>query len=163
MLRSIGIALAFVITLQSVTWAQGDPGANDRETIIQAIERWENAWKTKDAELAARDYTEDADWTNAFGMRRLGRESIEALLTDIFKMPTVMAGSTQYEFHDLKFLGPRIALLRSRSIRTGQQLPDGTTQPPRRINHLRVFVKRGDRWLIVSHLISDERTPGKER
>ena len=163
MLRSIGIALAFAITSQSVAWAEGDPAAADREAIMQAIERWENAWKTKDAELAARDYTEDADWTNAFGMRRLGRESIEALLAEIFKMPTVMAGSTQYEYHDLKSLGPRIALLRSRAIRTGQQLDDGTTEQPRRINHLRVFAKRGNNWWIVSHLISDERTPGKER
>lgn len=163
MLRSIGIVLTFLITLQSVAWTQGDPAADDRKAILQTIERWENAWKIKDAELAARDYTEDADWTNAFGMRRLGRESIEAKLVDIFKMPTVMAGSTQYEYHDLKFLSPQTALLRSRSIRTGQQLPDGITQPPRRINHLRVFVKRGDRWLIVSHLISDERTPGKAR
>ena len=96
MLRSIGIALAFAITSQSVAWAEGDPAAADREAIMQAIERWENAWKTKNAELAARDYSEDADWTNAFGMRRLGRESIESLLADIFKMPTVMAGSTQY-------------------------------------------------------------------
>lgn len=60
-------------------------------------------------------------------------------------MPTVMAGDTDYEYHDLRFLNPGTALLRSRAIRTG----------------LRVFVQRHGRWQIVSHLIADERTPGQ--
>ena len=117
----------------------------------------------KDAGLAAQDYSDDADWTNAFGMRRIGREEIQKLLEEVFQLPFVMAGSTRYEYHDFKYVEPATVLLRSRAIRTNQQLADGETEPPRRINHLRVFSKRGERWVIVSHLIADERTPGKPR
>ena len=157
------LLLVTMIGVVPVVWAQSDANETDRTAILQAIERWEMGWKTKDAKLAARDYADDADWTNAFGNRQVGRKNIEELLVRIFNMPTVMAGSTEYEYHDVKVVNPRTVLLRSKSIRTGQQLPDGTTQPPRRINHLRVFVKDGDRWLIVSHLIADERTPGQPR
>lgn len=135
----------------------------DSAAIMKAIANWERAWEMGDPELAARDYAEDADWTNAFGMRRLGRDSIRALLSEVFQLPFVMAGQTEYEYHDLRFLGESVALLRSRAIRGDQQLPDGRVEEPRRINHLRVFVKRDGRWLIVSHLIGDERAPGEPR
>ncbi len=96
-------------------------------------------------------------------MRRVGRDSIEALLTTVFKLPFVTAGVTTYEYHDLRLVGAGVAILRSRAVRTGQQLPDGTVEAPRRINHLRVFVRQDGRWEIVSHLIGDERTPGRAR
>lgn len=137
--------------------------AADSARIFEAMENWEHAWQARDAALAVRDYTVDADWTNAFGMRRIGRDSIRTLLDEVFDLPFVMAGETEYEYHDLRFLGPDVALLRSRAIRAGQQLPDGTVEEDRRINHLRVFVRSDGGWAITSHLIGDERTPGRPR
>jgi uncharacterized protein (TIGR02246 family) len=143
--------------------AQVRGSAADSAAIVAAIDRWERAWRTRDAALAAQDYSNDADWTNAFGMRRHGRNSIQALLAQVFTGAAVMAGQTRYQYHDLSFVNPDVALLRSRAIRTGQQLPNGHTEAPRHINHLRVFVKHAGRWLILSHLIADERTPGQPR
>ncbi|MEZ4376904.1 MAG: SgcJ/EcaC family oxidoreductase [Gemmatimonadales bacterium] len=137
--------------------------AGDSTAILAAVERWERGWATKEAALASQDYAADADWTNAFGMRRIGRPAIHELLTEVFTLPFVMAGDTEYEYHDLQVLSPQVVLLRSRAIRTGQQLPDGTVEEPRRTNHLRVFAKRDGGWRIVSHLIGDERTPGEPR
>jgi len=154
---------ALLFSGTSVAGAQSSPSAADSAAILGAIANWERAWTIQDPELAARDYAADADWTNAFGARQLGRDSIEARLTQIFQLPFVTAGSTQYEYHDLRFLGRDVALVRSRSLRAGQQLADGRVQETRRINHLRVFIKRDGRWLIVSHLIGDERTPGQPR
>lgn len=135
----------------------------DSATIFAAMERWEEGWRIEDAALASQDYSSDADWTNAFGMRRIGRAAIHELLGEVFEMATVMAGDTEYEYHDMTPLGSNVILLRSRAIRTGQQLPDGTVEEPRRTNHLRVFERRSGTWLIVSHLIGDERTPGQPR
>ncbi|MGE0555230.1 MAG: SgcJ/EcaC family oxidoreductase [Gemmatimonadales bacterium] len=143
--------------------AQADQRAADSASIVGVVANWERAWTELDATLAAQDYAADADWTNAFGMRRIGRDSIEALLTTVFQLPFVVAGSTEYEYHDLRFLAEDVAVLRSRAIRTGQELPDGTVEEPRRINHLRVLVRREGRWQIASHLIGDERTPGNRR
>ena len=53
-----------------------------REAAAQAIERaydnWYRGWETKDHELAARDYSDDAIWVNAFGMKRVGRAAAKA-------------------------------------------------------------------------------------
>ena len=137
--------------------------AADSAAVFAAMERWEEAWRVRDARLASVDYSSDADWTNAFGMRRIGRAAIEELLEEVFDLPFVMAGDTDYEYHDLTALSSDVVLLRSRAIRTGQQLPDGTVEEPRRTNHLRVYERRSGEWRIVSHLIGDERTPGQAR
>lgn len=157
------LAATFLLSGPAIASAQVAPTAADSAEIFEAIANWERAWQVQDASLAAQDYTADADWTNAFGMRRIGRDSIQSLLEEVFDLPFVMAGNTEYEYHDLRLLGSDVAVLRSRAIRAGQQLPDGTVQEDRRINHLRVFVKRGGRWAITSHLIGDERTPGRPR
>ena len=157
------IAAILLLCAPLAAGAQGRLTGPDSTEIVAAVQNWERAWAIRDAELASRDYTTDADWTNAFGMRRIGREEIHALLSDVFKLPFVMAGDTDYEYHDLRALSNDVALLRSRAIRTGQQLPDGTVEEPRRTNHLRVFVRSGDGWAISSHLIGDERTPGQVR
>jgi uncharacterized protein (TIGR02246 family) len=143
--------------------AQATAGPADSTAIMQALENWERAWEVHDPELAASDYSDDADWTNAFGMRRIGRAQIKTLLTEVFELPFVMAGRTAYEYHDLRFLSSETALLRSRALREGQELPDGTVEETRRTNHLRVFEKRAGAWIIISHLIGDERTPGQPR
>ena len=161
------LALAALAGLLLFLPARGDAQASipatDSAAILATVERWERAWEIKDASLAAQDYAATADFTNAFGMRRVGHAAILELLTEVFSLPFVMAGSTKYEYHDFMSLSPSIVLLRSRAIRTGQQLPDGTVEEPRKTSHLRVFRREDGAWRIVSHLIGDERTPGAPR
>lgn len=162
-MRFCALAAFLLLASPPGVLAQGRLTETDSTEIFAVIENWERAWALRDPELASRDYTDDADWTNAFGMRRIGRESIHDLLVDVFELPFVMAGDTDYEYHDLRALSNEVVLVRSRAIRTGQQRPDGTVEEPRRTNHLRVFVRSEDRWAISSHLIGDERTPGEPR
>lgn len=157
------IALVLLASGAAPAQSQSVLSSADSAQILEAMENWEEGWRERNAELAACDYAEDADWTNAFGMRRIGRAQIQSLLEYGFGLDFVMAGETEYQYHDLRLVGEGVALLRSRSIRTGQQFSDGTIMAPRRVNHLRVFVKRDGRWLITSHLIGDERTPGEPR
>ena len=161
-MKSCLVALFLLAAPVSAT-AQGFGTSVDSTSIFTALENWEAAWEVRDPVLAARDYSDDADWTNAFGMRRIGKADIEELLVNVFELPFVMAGRTNYEYHDLRFMTPTIALMRSRALREGQQLPDGTVEDTRRTNHLRVFEKRSGTWYVVSHLIGDERTPGQAR
>ena len=156
-------ALCSVVLLCTLALEAEAQVAADSAAIMQAVSRWERAWESHDPKLAARDYAADADWTNAFGMRRIGRAEIETLLVEVFSLPFVMAGNTRYEYHDLRFLAPGVATVRSLALREGQQAPDGTVEPTRRTNHLRVFERRDNAWVIVSHLIGDERTPGPPR
>ena len=150
------IALIF-LTMMVLSPAARAQDEKDRAAIEAALSNWLAAWETKDPALAARDYSADADWTNAFGMTRRGREEIEALLTEVFGLPFVMAGDTVYPPPEIRFLTETIALVRTEARREGQMTSDGESLGVRRTTHLRVFEKRKDEWLIVSHLISDAR------
>jgi len=131
--------------------------ASDRLAIEHAIENWNSAWDAKAAKLAAQDYSDDADWTNAFGMSRVGRAEIEKLLAEVFSLPFVMAGNSETADQNIRFVKPDLALVLTRVQRKGQLNPAGQDIGQRHTSHLRVFEKRGDKWLIISHLISDAR------
>ncbi len=144
--------LLLVVVWPFNSWAQSDA---DRDAILKTFDSWNEAWARVDADLAVRDYSEDTDWTNAFGDRFEGRQALRDGLARIFSLGFVMAGtSAENEFTDIDFLSSDIAIVRSKLIRTGQQTSSGELMPDRHINHLRVYQKRDGRWLIVSHMIS---------
>lgn len=129
--------------------------AGDRAAILATLDSWNAGWATADAALAVEDYAADADWTNAFGDRFQGREALREGLEFIFGLGFVMAGtSSGNEYADVTFLTPDVALLRSKLVRTGQQRSTGAPMADRHVHHLRVLERRGGRWQIVSHLIS---------
>lgn len=129
----------------------------DKAEIERAIENWNTAWKIRDPRLAAQDYSDNADWTNAFGMSRVGRAEIESVLTEVFKLPFVMAGDSGTVAQDIRFIGTDHAVVSTRVERLGQRNPAGQDIGQRRTSHLRVFEKNDGIWQIISHLISDAR------
>lgn len=153
----IALLLLLVLLGTANVQAAATPQAIDQAAIEAAIENWNLAWKTKDPKLAAQDYSDDADWTNAFGMSRVGRVEIEKLLTEVFALPFVMAGDSETVDQDIRFVKPDLALVLTRVQRKGQLNPEGQDIGQRRTSHLRVFAKTDGRWRIVSHLISDAR------
>lgn len=148
----IGVALLSVVSLAQVKTTK-----SDQSLIEQVVENWNRAWQTKDAKLAAQDYSDDADWTNAFGMKRKGRAEIEKILGEVFALPFVMAGQSETANQSIRFIKPDVALVITRVERAGQRTPSGAELGTRQTSHLRVLMKSGGRWRIVSHLISDAR------
>lgn len=129
----------------------------DEAAILKTFDSWNQGWMEGNAELAVQDYAEDTDWTNAFGDRFQSKQSLQDGLEHIFSLGFVMAGnSAGNEYADVTFLSADIAMVRSKLVRVGQETSTGETMPDRHINHLRVLERRGDRWLIVSHLIAQE-------
>jgi len=151
------IQIGLAIILFGVTPAHAQTPENDQALIEQAIDRWYRAWEIEDPKLAAQDYTEDADWTNAFGMSRKGRAEIENQLTEVFAMSFVMSGQSRIVDQSVRFLGQDVALVTTSVERSGQKSPSGESIGVRHTNHLRVFTKSKGNWKIVSHLISDAR------
>ena len=138
--------------------AQARPAAPDSAAIEAALERWYRAWELRDAALGARDYADDAAWTNAFGMARRGRAEIEATLREVFALPFVVAGESRPTAQTIRWLRPDVALVVSRVERVGQQTPQGVPLGTRQTTHHRVFVRdAAGAWRIASHLISDAR------
>ena len=128
----------------------------DRIEINEKIGDWNKAWKIKDASLAAKWYSDDADFTNAFGFSMIGNNNIESYLTRVFKMDFVMAGNSEQTWIKLKYIAKNTILAISTIERKGQKLSDGKELGPRSTSHHRLFYKK-DSWKIVAHLISDAR------
>jgi uncharacterized protein (TIGR02246 family) len=131
--------------------------AEDERAIGQIYDNWYTAWEKKDYKLAAQDYTDDAIWVNAFGMKQVGRANIEKTLERVFGMDFVMAGESKTVEKTVRFIKPDVAVVSSRVERAGQETPSGEKMKARQTSHLRVFVKSGGKWRIVNHLISDAR------
>lgn len=151
--------LSILLLLWFPDVARAGPPATATEAIEAAIQQWNAGWKAKDAKLAAAAYSDDADWTNAFGFHKRGRAAIEAFLAEVFQLPFVMAASSDVAEQEIRLVSDDVALVRTRVERTGQLTPDGKPLGTRHTHHLRVFARRADKWLIVSHLISDARDP----
>lgn len=147
----IGMALLSAVSLARVTTS------SDQALIEQVIENWNRAWQTKDAKLGAQDYTDDADWTNAFGMKKKGRAEIEKILAEVFSLPFVVSGQSKTAEQSVRFIKPDVALAVTRVERAGQRTPSGAELGTRHTSHLRVLIKSEGRWRIISHLISDAR------
>ena len=153
-IAAIGVCILAVCPI----FAQERSG-NDQPAIEQIIEHWNLGWQTKNANLASQDYSNDADWTNAFGMKRKGQAEIQKFLTEVFSLPFVMAGESKTVEQSIRFVRPDVAFAVTRVERVGQRTPTGDTMAARQTSHLRLFVKSGAAWKIVSHLVSDARDP----
>jgi uncharacterized protein (TIGR02246 family) len=145
------------MALSAVSVAQVTPSKSDELLIEQVIENWNKAWQTKDAKLAAQDYSDDADWTNAFGMKKKGRAEIEKILAEVFSLPFVVAGQSKTVEQSVRSIKPDVALVVTRVERAGQRTPSGSELGIRQTTHLRVLMKSEGRWKVISHLISDAR------
>lgn len=146
------LLLILLLSISPPGLAQSDA---DSAAILKAFDSWNLGWAERDADLAVSDYADDVDWTNAFGDRFQGKDALLQGLQRIFSLDFVMSGNADgNEFTDLRFISPDVAVVRSKLLRKGQMTSVGDLMPDRHINHLRVFTRRGERWLIVSHLIS---------
>jgi uncharacterized protein (TIGR02246 family) len=161
-MKKVLMSLATIILVANCTALGQTKNSKDDQLLIeQAIDNWNTAWQTKDSKLAAQDYSDDADWTNAFGMKRKGRAEIEKILAEVFALPFVMAGQSRTVEQSVRFIKPDVALVVTRVERLGQRVASGAELGTRQTSHLRAFVKSNGRWKITSHLISDARDTGR--
>ena len=160
-MKRITVVFALAL-LSSVAVAQGIT-PREKGAVEQVIENWNRAWQTKDAKLAAQDYSDDADWTNAFGMKKKGRVEIEKFLTEVFSLSFVMAAQSKTIEQSVTFIKPDVALVVTRVERVGQRTSSGEELGTRQTSHLRVLVKTQGTWKITAHLISDARDPERSK
>jgi len=147
----------FSICLFILTGDASAQQAKDSTIIESMIDDWNTSWNTKDYQLAAKWYSDDARFTNAFGHVRNGRTEVEALLKEVFSLAFVMAGKSEVVSQTQQRLSADVILVNTIVERKGQTMPDGTTIDKRQTHHLRVFNRQKGGWKIVSHLISDSR------
>ena len=153
------LAIAVVASAQTKTEKSAPSKNADDEKAIQAMLAVSGkGWMTKDAKLASSVYTEDAQWMNAFGIRKNGRAEIEGQLTWLFAHPGEKnSKSSSFRDFSIKFLRPDVAVVHFYLELTGQMSDSGKEMPKRKIHTTRIAVKENGKWLIANEVIMDER------
>ena len=100
--------------VSSITIAQ-NISKNDSIQIVEKVEDWNKAWKIKDANLAAKWYSDDSEFTNAFGFGMIGKSAINEYLLRVFKMDFVMAGNSEQTSLKKMVIG-RLSLISFRTL-----------------------------------------------
>ena len=159
-MKTVATLLIFVISIQNALTQTISEA--DSITITTKINDWNQAWKSKDPKLAAKWYSSDADFTNAFGFNMIGSTAIEEYLTRVFNMDFVMAGDSEQTSIKLRWVSDNSILAISTISRKGQLLSDGSELGDRVTTHHRLF-KRDTDWRIIAHLISDARSIGSNK
>src|ERR1700761_2193203 len=117
------------------------------------------AFDDRDAEPLLRVYSEDADWVNAFGTVKRGRDGIVEYLRGLFADSNSnrgeLAGPPETSF---RVLTPEVVLVSAHLQVKGQGLVGGGTLDRDNFS-LRALQRQGDgSWLIVSEMFQDANT-----
>lgn len=131
--------------------------AKDSAEITAKIMDWNKAWEVKDASLAAKWYSKNAEWTNAFGHRKTGKIEIEKFLTEVFSLSNVMSGVSSIKENAYIMITGEVVLVRTEIERKGQKINTGEEMETRNTIHHRIFKRINGQWFIVAHLIADAR------
>jgi uncharacterized protein (TIGR02246 family) len=131
----------------------------DQEAIGKTLLTLLKAFDDRDAEPLRGVYSDDADWVNAFGTVKRGRDDIVEYLTGLFADDNfnrgALAGPPETSF---KVLTPEVVLVSAHLQVKGQGLVGGGTLDRDNFS-LRALQRQDDgSWLIVSEMFQDANT-----
>lgn len=132
--------------------------SNDEEAIENVLRTLAKGFGEQDTTGLAKLYAEDADWTNAFGTTRHGRDAICAYLEKLFADPHFTQGKLHGEPDgSIRFLRDDVAVAKTYIERAHQETVEGDKLPIRRNYSLKVVTKEDGRWVIASEMYMDAR------
>jgi uncharacterized protein (TIGR02246 family) len=129
----------------------------DQEAIGATLISLMTGFRERDAEQLVGIYSSDADWVNAFGTVKRGREEIVQYLRGLFSDDNFNAGTLKAPPEtSLRVLTPEVVLVSAHLQVEGQRLVGGGEIEERDNYSLRVLQRQGDgTWLIVSEMYND--------
>lgn len=130
--------------------------AEDESAIRAIVNHWQQSWESFDASILAGDYTEDADWLNAFGIRLKGGAKIVDFVSKVVKRPTVQGRHTTWGEPTVRFLRPDVALASRDYTTVGHKTLNGQEMPERKTHSTWILTKDGGKWRIASQVICDD-------
>ena len=131
----------------------------DQEAIGKTLLTLLKAFDDRDAEPLLSVYSDDADWVNAFGTVKRGRDDIVEYLHGLFDDENFnrgeLAGPPETSF---KVLTPEVVVVSAHLVVKGQGLVGGGTIDRDNFS-VRVLQRQSDgSWLIVSEMFQDANT-----
>jgi len=131
----------------------------DQEAIGKTLLTLLKAFDDRNAEPLLSVYSDDADWVNAFGTVKRGRDDIVEYLRGLFDDENFnrgeLAGPPETSF---KVLTPEVVVVSAHLVVKGQGLVGGGTIDRDNFS-VRVLQRQPDgSWLIVSEMFQDANT-----
>jgi len=130
----------------------------DEKAIKQIVENWIVGWESCDSQLAIEGFAEDADWMNAFGIKKNGREELKEFLDWVFSLQNAKERKNSETITLIRFIRPDVALVYADFHVEKQRYLNGEEMADRIGHDIRVMVKENDKWKITSMFIMDEKS-----
>ncbi len=151
MLRGGFLCFAFLwpaAILSAFGQAAQQAQAADEQAIHGVMDSFMDAWNHHDAKAWAALFTEDADFTNVFGVGASGRSDIEQFHATVFA--TIFKDSHQkYTGIKIRFIRPDVVAVDVHWEMTGSTGPAGNPVPLRQGLLNFTMTKSQDKWQIA--------------
>ncbi|HTZ16357.1 MAG TPA: SgcJ/EcaC family oxidoreductase [Mycobacterium sp.] len=136
-----------------------DLPSDDQQAIGKTLLTLLTSFRDRDAEALRAVYSDDADWVNAFGTVRRGREEIVDYLRGLFADDNFNRGEPEGPPEtSFRVLTPEVVLVSAHLRIKGQGLVGGGTLDRDNFS-LRAVQRQADgSWLIVSEMFQDANT-----
>jgi uncharacterized protein (TIGR02246 family) len=136
-----------------------DLPTDDQQAIGKTLLTLLKAFRDRDAEALHTVYSDDADWVNAFGTVKRGREDILDYLRGLFADDNFNRGEPEGPPEtSFRVLTPEVVLVSAHLRIKGQRLVGGGTLDRDNFS-LRALQRRADgSWVIVSEMFQDANT-----
>jgi uncharacterized protein (TIGR02246 family) len=132
---------------------------DDQQAIGKTLLTLLASFRNRDAEALHAVYSDDADWVNAFGTVKRGREAIVGYLTGLFADDNFNRGQPEGPPEtSFRALTPEVVLVSAHLRIKGQGVVGGGTLDRDNFS-LRALQRQADgSWLIVSEMLQDANT-----
>jgi uncharacterized protein (TIGR02246 family) len=129
----------------------------DQDAIVTNLLALSSGFQARDVNQLAGIYSADADWVNAFGTVKKGRDEILSYLRGLFADENFNAGNLEAPPEvAIRVLTPEVVLVSAHIRVAGQKLIGGGAISERDNHSLRVLHRQPDgAWPIVSEMYND--------
>lgn len=152
------IIFALTMTLTSTGQTSGTANARSEALIKQTLSAFIEAWNRHDAKAFSNLFTNDADFTNVFGVSASSRKAIEDFHAPIFS--SIFKNSYQEIVKSkVRFIKPDVAAVDAWWEMSGIVDMEGKAMPARKGLLNFVMVPENGAWLVVVMHNMDLREP----
>lgn len=157
----LGVAIASSTLVQTADSQEAESQVQkDRTAIDQLMNRFYKGFAERDADLLDGLYTDDADWTNAFGHEETGNDAIIAYLRGLFADPAFNAGKIVSK-PDITVLeiNENAVMVKTFLKIKGQKTVGGKNLPLRHNYSMKLLARQpNESWKIKADMYMDART-----
>jgi uncharacterized protein (TIGR02246 family) len=152
---------ASVIMLMGVSLCrtQDQPKSSDERQVQQVIDKLDESFKKRDADMRAALFTPDGSFINAFGQERHGRDAIREFWKTLFATGTFDNTNVQVTRTNIKFIRTGVAVVDRFENAVGQRgIETKAALPERRIHLTFILTKENGQWLLAYYSAADLRS-----